>query len=161
MLLREVNEPNGTCRWCELTEDEKKYLLFETVYWRVYLADKQDYIGRCVLVLARHCHSLSELEQAEWIELKSVVDRLESAITLSLGAAMFNWSCLMNDFYKADSPDPHLHIHVRPRYKAPVVINGKEYSDEEYGHHYDNHKPNRLTEAETEAVYRLVKEALA
>ena len=86
----------------------------------------------------------------EWAELKSLVEKLEAVITKSLGANMFNWSCLMNDFYKSETPNPHLHIHVRPRYNAPITIKGKTYNDEEYAHHYDNHKQNKLTEAEKE-----------
>ena len=149
-----------TCRWCQLTGEEKKYLLFESECWQVYLTEQQDYIGRCILVLKRHCPSLSGLTAAEWVELKSAVDRLETAVTRTLGATMFNWSCLMNAFYKSDNPDPHLHIHVRPRYQAPITINGNEYSDEEYAHHYDNHKSNKLTESEKETVWHLIKEAL-
>ena len=148
------------CSWCNLTESEKKYLLVDSRYWNVFLADKQDYIGRCILVLKRHCESLAQLNGEEWVELKSLAEKLEAVITKSLGANMFNWSCLMNDFYKSETPNPHLHIHVRPRYNAPITINGKTYNDEEYAHHYDNHKQNKLTEAEKETVYNLIKEVL-
>mgnify|MGYP002094645097 FL=1 len=73
------------CSWCNLTESEKKYLLVDSRYWNVFLADKQDYIGRCILVLNRHCESLSKLKSEEWTELKSLIERLEIAITSSLG----------------------------------------------------------------------------
>ena len=148
------------CTWCNISEEEKKYLIVQSQYWSVYLADKQDYIGRCILVLNRHCESLSKLDDEEWAELKVLIERLETAITSSLGANMFNWSCLMNDFYKSETPNPHLHIHVRPRYNTPVIINGKEYFDEEFAHHYDNHKRNKLTEDEKETIYSLIKDAL-
>lgn len=151
---------NTNCTWCNISEEKKKYLIAQSQYWSVYLADKQDYIGRCILVLNRHCESISKLDDEEWAELKVLIERLETAITSSLGANMFNWSCLMNDFYKSETPNPHLHIHVRPRYNTPVIINGKEYFDEEFAHHYDNHKQNKLTEAEKETVYNLIKEAL-
>ena len=39
------------CEWCNLSEEDKKYLLSDTKYWTVYLADEQDYIGRCIIVL--------------------------------------------------------------------------------------------------------------
>ena len=29
-----------TCNWCELSDKEKKYLLFQSQYWSVYLADE-------------------------------------------------------------------------------------------------------------------------
>ena len=148
------------CTWCNILEEEKKYLIVQSQYWSVYLADKQDYIGRCILVLNRHCESLSKLDEEEWAELKVLIERLENAITSSLGANMFNWSCLMNDFYKSETPNPHIHIHVRPRYNTPVIINGKEYFDEEFAHHYDNYKQNKLAEEEKKTVYNLIKEAL-
>jgi len=151
---------NKECNWCNLTEDEKNYLLIEGEYWRVYLADKQNYIGRCILVLNRHCESLSQLNNEEWAELKALIEQLEIAITNSLGATMFNWSCLMNDFYKSDKPNPHLHIHVRPRYKSSVSINGKAFNDEEFAHHYDNHKQNKLTQSEKDTIHNLIKDAL-
>lgn len=154
-----MNKDNK-CAWCDLTESEKKYLLIQGNCWAVYLADKQDYIGRCILVLKRHCESLSKLNNEEWAELKLLIERFETAITYSLGANMYNWSCLMNDFYKSDTPNPHLHIHVRPRYNMPVTINEKVYRDEESAHHYDNHKKNKLTEAEIDTVYKLIKNAL-
>jgi len=86
------------CTWCNLTDSEKRYLLIDSKYWDVYLADKQDYIGRCILVLKRHSESLSQLNSEEWAELKVLIEKLEIAITNSLGANLFNWSCLMNDF---------------------------------------------------------------
>lgn len=42
----------------------------------------------------------------------------------------------MNNFYKEAIPNPHLHIHVRPRYKNAVVINNHSYTDAEFAHHY-------------------------
>ena len=103
------------CEWCDYKETE--WLLYQSLYWSVYLADRQDYIGRCILVLNRHCGSLSELDISEWTELKTMIDRLERLYKEVLGAELCNWSCLLNDFYKEAVPNPHLHIHVRPRYK--------------------------------------------
>ena len=64
-----------TCNWCAVSEKEKKYLLFQSQYWSVYLADEQDYIGRCILVCNRHCASLSELTIEEWGELGEIVKK--------------------------------------------------------------------------------------
>ena len=158
--IETVTKIKNSCEWCNLTETEKKYLLKASEYWNVYLADKQDYIGRCILVLNRHCGALSKLDSNEWAELKALIEQLEMAITNALGATMFNWSCMMNDFYKSDTPNPHLHIHVRPRYNSPITINGKIFYDEEFAHHYDNHKHNKLTDLETDMVYKLIKETI-
>ena len=147
-----------TCSWCELSDKEKKYLLFQSQYWSVYLADEQDYIGRCILVSDRHCASLSELTIEEWGELGEIVKKTELCMKNVLGAEMCYWSCLMNSFYKKSEPNPHLHIHVRPRFRKPVVVNEKSYADEEFGHHYALRKNGQISEKDRETIYQQMKE---
>ena len=130
---------------------------YQSLYWSVYLADRQDYIGRCILVLNRHCSSLSELDGSEWIELKTIIDRLEYIYKEVLGAELYNWSCLLNDFYKEAVPNPHLHIHVRPRYKNTVVINNHAYIDTEFAHHYTLKKESVLLDDDRKILYALMK----
>lgn len=148
------------CDWCSLSEEDKKYLLCESGYWSVFLADEQDYIGRCILVLKRHCGSMSELTDGEWNELRELIFQVESCLKAVLGAVLFNWSCLMNSFYKAAAPDPHLHIHVRPRYDKPVMINGNIYSDGEFGHHYALHKSGEIPAEDREEMFNRIKDRL-
>ena len=148
------------CNWCNLTAEEQKWKLTESSSWIVYLADKQDYIGRCVIVLKRHCASLSELTDEEWMDLKRIIDKLESSFKDTLGANLSNWSCLLNDFYKSENPNPHLHLHFRPRYKNPIVLNGNEYVDKEFGHHYDRKKEFTITEADRQELYMRILNAL-
>ena len=62
-----------TCSWCELSDKEKKYLLFQSQYWSVYLADEQDYIGRCIVVSDRDCASLSDVRIEDLVELGEIV----------------------------------------------------------------------------------------
>ena len=132
------------CCWCNFTDTEKQNIIYESVHWYVFLADKQDYLGRCILVLKRHCTNLSLLYLTEWIELKEIITKIEDCLKNVLGADLCNWCCLMNDFYKSDTHNPHLHLHVRPRYNKPIIINGNTYIDEEFGHHYDNKKETIL-----------------
>ena len=146
------------CEWCNYTDE--KWLLLKNEYWTVYLADEQDYIGRCILVLNRHCGSLSKLEMQEWIALKKLIDKLEKCFKVVLGAEVCNWSCLMNSFYKCEEPNPHLHIHVRPRYKNTLNINTNTYCDAEYGHHYKLKKEIQLVEADRVSMFELMKEKL-
>ena len=112
----------GNCSWCDLSEEDKQFQLYESTSWSVFLSDEQDYIGRCILVLTRHCGSMSELTEDEWEELRKLVCKMETCLKAALGATLCNWSCFMNSFYKEPSPDPHLHLHVRPRYDHPVII---------------------------------------
>ena len=147
------------CKWCDLSKD-KRFLLYESKEWSVFLSEEQDQIGRCILVLKRHCGSLPELTSGEWDGLRDLICKIESALKDVLGATLCNWSCLMNNFYKAPVPDPHLHIHVRPRYGKPVTINGNTYTDSEFGHHYALHKNREMPDKDKEKVYSLLKERL-
>lgn len=146
------------CEWCDF--NEREWLLFETSNWSVYLADIQDYVGRCILVLKRHCGSISELNTNEWLELKTIIDRLEETYREALGADLCNWSCLMNHFYKSSNPNPHLHIHVRPRYSKPFVIGNNDYTDTEFAHHYALKKEVQLLDDDRRALFILMKKHL-
>ena len=148
------------CVWCNLTEEDKQYQLYETVHWSVFLSDEQDYIGRCILVLKRHCGSMSELTDDEWNELRRLICKVETCLKTVLGATLCNWSCLMNHFYKEPAPEPHLHIHVRPRYDKPVVINGNTYTDSEFGHHYALNKNTVIPDVDKEEVFIRLREWL-
>lgn len=148
------------CEWCNLSEKEKQWLLSDTEYWTIFLADEQDYIGRCLIMLKRHCGNLSELQMPEWIELKQIIDELECCFKTVLGAELCNWSCLMNSFYKKDVPNPHLHVHVRPRYKNPVILKENEYIDSEYSHHYRLSKGVFLPEEDMQELFQLIKSNL-
>ena len=143
------------CEWCAYKESE--WLLYQLLHWSVYLADRQDYVGRCILVLNRHCGSLSGLDRSEWMELKIIIDRLEWIYKEVLGAELCNWSCLLNNFYKEAVPNPHLHIHVRPRYKNAVVVNDHTYIDTEFAHHYAFKKESVLLDDDRQMLYALMK----
>ena len=146
------------CEWCDFKE--KEWLLVKKLSWSIYLADIQDYVGRCILVLNRHCGSLSELDTSEWIELKTIIDRLEFVYKEVLGAELSNWSCLLNNFYKDSNPNPHLHIHVRPRYRNPIVINNHEYRDTEFAHHYALKKEVQLLADDRNTLFVLMRKYL-
>ena len=148
------------CSWCTLSAEERKWLLMQTTSWSVYMADEQDYIGRCILVLNRHCGCLSDLTDSEWMDLKYLIKRLEQCFKSVLGAELCNWSCLLNSFYKSSLPNPHLHLHVRPRYKAPVYLNGIQYTDEEFGHHYSLKKEIKLDEKDFAEIFDMLKRCL-
>ena len=145
------------CVWCNLSEEDKQYQVCETAFWSVFLSDEQDYIGRCILVLKRHCGSMSELTDDEWEELHRLIRKAEVCFKTALGATLCNWSCLMNSFYKESEPDPHLHIHVRPRYDGPVTVNGHTYIDSEFGHHYAVKKDGEISEKDREEVFIRLK----
>ncbi len=113
------------------------YVILETNYWRVELAEKQIYLGRSYVSCKSGRKSLSELTPEEWLDFQEVVKKLEHVFTETFGATMFNWTCLMNDAYKSDPPNPHVHWHFRPRYQKPVEFMGNTFIDPNFAHHYD------------------------
>ena len=149
------------CALCNLTPQDKKWMLYENNDWIVFLADKQDYIGRCMVVCQEHCQSISDLNIEQWISLKVIMSSLEQMLKSVLGATMFNWSCLMNDAYKADCACPHVHFHMRPRYAEPVIIKNREYRDDEFAHHYDNKKPAQITDEAADFLFAQLKEKIS
>ena len=148
------------CSWCNLSEEDKQFQVYDGEFWSVFLSDEQDYIGRCILVLKRHCGSMSELTDDEWKELRKLVCKVETCLKTVLGATLCNWSCLMNSFYKEPDPNPHLHIHVRPRYSKQVMINGNIYIDGEFGHHYATDKSGTISAEDKEEVCARINEWL-
>ena len=148
------------CDCCNLSEEDKKYQVYESTFWSVFLSDEQDYIGRCILVLKRHAGSLSELTDDEWEDLRKLIYKVEACLKTVLGATLCNWSCLMNSFYKEANPNSHLHVHVRPRYDKPVTINDNTYIDNEFGHHYAMNKCVAIPDDDRETVFSMLKEWL-
>lgn len=144
------------CEFCNLSAEDKKWLLYEDEYWYLFLADKQDYAGRCIIVCKQHCESISALGTEQWLSLKNIMTNAETMLKFELGADAFNWSCLMNDAYKKDDPAPHIHFHLRPRYAKPVHIGDAVFTDKKFGHHYNN-KAASLDKNTSQIIFELLK----
>ncbi|MFH1451717.1 MAG: HIT family protein [archaeon] len=117
-------------------EHMKNNILFETEFWKVILADNQEFIGRCVVDVKSKAGSLSELSSEEWKDLQeNVIKKLESAIKKAFGAELFNWSCLMNNAFRPEikNPKPHVHFHCMPRYRNEIVFMGETFLDKQFG----------------------------
>lgn len=127
---------NKDCPVC--SSNTKSYeILFESNYWIVTLAPHQSFLGKCYVSLRNHKASLSDLNESEWHDFGYVSAKVENAAKTAFGATMFNWTCLMNDaYYQNNTPNPHVHWHVRPRYSHSVEINGHIFTDEQFGRHY-------------------------
>ena len=46
----------------------------------------------------------------------------------------------------------------RSRFRKPVTINGNEYTDEEFGHHYAPRKETQLQDADRESLFAILKQ---
>ena len=64
----------------------------------------------------------------------------------------------MYDNAKHAYSDPHLHIHIRPRYDKPVILNGNTYIDSEFGHHYVLRKSGVIPAEDKKEVLIRLKE---
>ena len=118
------------------TKKDRPNFLFETKHWKVYLNPDQYYLGRSVVVAKRDVGSLSDLTKDEWLDFTELIKKIEATYKKSFGATMFNWTCLMNNAYKNDPPNPHVHWHLLPRYKKAVTFKGIDFGDNEFGSHY-------------------------
>jgi diadenosine tetraphosphate (Ap4A) HIT family hydrolase len=112
-------------------------IIWESEYWKVIIHEDQQYLGRAIVSAKnRERPTLASLTSEEWLDFQNVVNDFEQALRSAFGAELFNWSCLMNVAFQNDPPDPHVHWHVRPRYRQPVVFAGLQFHDEDFGKHY-------------------------
>jgi len=127
------------CEYCDLDEKDD-FFLFETKFWKIVLSDEQAYLGRMMVISKRHCGDLAELSKEEILDFFEVLKKIEKVMRKVFGAVYFNWTCLVNSFYKLKNPDPHLHWHCRPRYDKKINFEGTIFKDPNFAHHY-NRKP--------------------
>lgn len=146
------------CLVCQ--NDKMDVPVFETDYWEILVSVDQAYIGRCYIKLKRHSGSLSELTKEEWGDFIAIVKKLESALKKAFNTTMFNWSCSMNDTYKNNLPNPHVHWHLRPRYNKTVKFEGLLFEDKEFAHHYDRARKFIVSKEILVKVAQKIKENL-
>lgn len=126
------NSKNSTT--CEFSIDSSYGdLIGETKYWEIFLAPSQRYLGTCVISLKREVGDLKDLKTEEWDDFGYLVEAMELANKETFNADLFNWSCLKNSVFRKDNPMPHIHWHFIPRYKNPVVFEGLEFDDPDFG----------------------------
>ncbi|OQD58516.1 hypothetical protein MBBAR_13c00150 [Methanobrevibacter arboriphilus JCM 13429 = DSM 1125] len=119
---------------CEFSIDSSYGdLIAETDYWEIFLAPSQRYLGTCVVSLKRRCEDLKDLYLEEWADFGKLVESMELANKKTFNADLFNWSCLKNSVFRNNNPKPHIHWHFIPRYKKPVVFEGLEFNDPDFG----------------------------
>jgi diadenosine tetraphosphate (Ap4A) HIT family hydrolase len=124
---------NTSCEYCQIDGGYGK-LIWETIFWEIYLAPSQRYLGTCVIALKRHCQNLSQVENKEWGEFANVVRKLEKSVDLSFHPTLYNWSCFKNSVFRSENPHPEIHWHFIPRYKDPVNFKGTIFQDPDFGY---------------------------
>lgn len=127
---------NQNCDPCKFLGDSTHRIL-RTKYWNVALGNDQVYLGSAYVTLLTHKASLSELSTEEWEDFQALVRKLENAYHQAFGAEPLNWACLMNNAFRENPGNPHVHWHVFPRYRRAVALAGITFDDAAYGEHYD------------------------
>jgi diadenosine tetraphosphate (Ap4A) HIT family hydrolase len=122
------------CSYCKKLE---KYdfgdFIMETSHWIIFLAPQQSNIGTCVVALNRHESDLSGLTRDEWLDFGKLVREMEETLKKCFDVTLFNWGSLMNASYLKQTPDPHVHWHLIPRYDHAVEFEGLVFEDLYFG----------------------------
>lgn len=139
---------------------DKQIIYYENKSWKVMLHPNQAYLGYSIIILKRNAGALSKLKKEEWGNLQKVIKKLESAHKKTFNATMFNWTCLLNDAYKKNPPKPHVHFHMRPRYRKKVKINKELFEDLEFAHHYNKKRMNVVSQKTLELMAKRIKKNL-
>lgn len=144
-----------SCKHCNIDYNK---IIYKGKYWTLSF-NKQDYLGRCVLTTNKHISKFDELNDEEVISLRNMLKAIEKELKDLYGCTMLNWCCNMNNVFAKENPDPHVHIHIRPRYKNSVNINGIIYKDNEFGAHYDRFAPIQFDEETIKIIFNQMRDS--
>ncbi|MDR2831208.1 MAG: HIT family protein [Methanobrevibacter sp.] len=122
----------------EFNEGKNIYgdLIFESKFWKLFLAPSQRYLGTSVLVLKREAKNLRDLTPREWKEFSLIVKDSELAMNRSFNPDLYNWACFKNAAYRDESGEvkAKVHWHIHPRYKDPVIFEELKFIDPDFGY---------------------------
>ena len=144
------------CDVCPYLEKFERTIT-QSKHWKVDINENQEYLGRCYVALKRHCSSLSDVKQEEWLDFAVLIKKLEKAFKDAFGAKLINWTCLMNAAYFEKPHNPHVHWHVRPRYEKDVEFAREKFIDPEFGHHYAR-TADRIKILPEDKLQKIIKE---
>jgi diadenosine tetraphosphate (Ap4A) HIT family hydrolase len=92
-------------------------------------------LGKVFLLLQRHETDVTRLTDLEQQELWHVMTTTKKALSSHFAPDHFSFAFLM-------SIDPHVHLHVVPRYATPRTFAGQEFVDGQFGHMFGS--PERV-----------------
>ncbi len=97
-------------------------LLHEFEHWLVLIRPDQVTLGSLVLAAKSDATAFADLEPAAFSELGTVIAAIERALKGAFTAERMNYLMLM-------MVDPHVHLHVIPRYSEPQELAGQFIED--------------------------------
>lgn len=121
--------------------DHGKYqpsVLKEYPFWTLLLHERQRYLGRAVVWLARagDMQRFSGLLPEELLKLRDITQEYEAVLDkLGFKPDHMGYSMLGNEMHLHKG---HGHMHVVPRYKGPREFKGVTFVDDRWG---SNHSP--------------------
>lgn len=135
-------------------------LFFKQKFFKIFLNYEQSYLGRIIIANKRHIQDLTEQTKEEWEDFGEVIKKLEPAIKKAFGAKMFNYNIMMNNAYKNNPPNPHVHIHLRPRYDKDVEFAGKTFIDPDFSFHYNRDRKEIEPEENRKLIIKEIQKYL-
>lgn len=109
------------CSLCLLSDDDE---VWSGPHWRVIVNRNQNKLGKVFLVLKRHETDIVNLSDEEVLDLWTVIRSVKDVLVSQFQPDHFNYAFLMNQ-------DPHVHLHVIPRYRSPRDFAGQTFEDSE------------------------------
>ena len=143
---------NKECITCTPPEHDDRIITFSE-YFKVILHPDQTSIGSVIIATRRHVGRICDFKEKELKEFGEIISIFEPALESAFGAELINIYYQRNWAYRTNNPDPpfkegkpnpHVHMHVIPRYSGKISFEEEEWIDPEFGEPfiYRNRKVN-------------------
>lgn len=133
------------CSLCQPLHDDE---VWSGPHWSVVVNRNQNQLGKVFLVLKRHETDVANLSDDEVLALWTAIRSVKDVLVSQFQPDHFNYAFLMNQ-------DPHVHLHVIPRYKTPRDFAGQTFED-------SDSVPRRQLSAEVyQEIVSAIREAFA
>lgn len=139
------------------------FVLKEYRYWTLLLNERQRYLGRAVLWLARpgEMQRFSALSQRELIESQHITREYEVVLNkMGWNPDHMNYAMLGNYFHEHAG---HGHLHIIPRYApraSPPVFMGVTFEDDRWGKNCSPETPTNISPEVLAGLVAALKEKL-
>lgn len=100
--------------------------IVESRHWVVYLDQNQCYLGKSIIWCKDDVNDLLEMSREERDDFFNVAQKLKSVLVKLFKPGLFNYNSLGNE-------NPHLHVHIIPRYKTKRIFEGVTFEDLRFG----------------------------
>jgi diadenosine tetraphosphate (Ap4A) HIT family hydrolase len=107
------------CSLCQPLDDDE---VWSGPHWRVIVNRNQTTLGKVFVVLNRHETDIVNLTDDEVLALWTAIRSVKDVLVSRFQPDHFNYAFLMNQ-------DPHVHLHVIPRYNSPRDFAGRTFED--------------------------------